>query len=93
MLGINEKVHESINGEIRRMSGTTLEDFSVARKVALLRDVSGLVIHDEGDEVAPIAEGRLIAEHWQASFLPTVGFGHRLQDKSVNEAILDFIQK
>lgn len=92
VIGVNEKVLENIHREIERLSGMPVVEYSVAKKAALLTDVQGLVLHDRDDEVAPVAEGRLIAESWNARYLETEGLGHRMQDKAVVKAILEFIQ-
>jgi hypothetical protein len=39
-----------------------------------------------------VAEGRTVAASWNARFLETEGLGHRMQDKSVVQAVLEFIE-
>ncbi len=90
--GLTDTVEKAIGNEIKRRTGQSIEAFSVVERVKLLHDVTGMVIHDTDDDVAPVAEGEAIANAWNATFLQTSGFGHRLQDNSVNEAILAFLR-
>lgn len=92
ILGVNDTVLAGIDREIERRSGMPIAAYSVAKRAALLTDVKGFVLHDSGDEVAPVAEGRLVAESWNAQYLETEGLGHRMQDKSVVQAVLQFIR-
>lgn len=89
--GANETVLARVEREIERRSGMPIEEYSVAKKAALLRDVQGLVLHDRDDDVAPVAEGRLIAESWNARYLETEGLGHRMQHETVVQAIVEFL--
>jgi pimeloyl-ACP methyl ester carboxylesterase len=90
LLGANDSLINAIYKEVEKKSGIPIEAYSVTQKVAMLQNVQGLVVHDEDDAVAPVAEGRLVAEAWHATFLKTTGLGHRLQDASVVEAVVDF---
>ena len=92
MLGVNETVLRCIHREIERRSGMPIGEYSVVKKAALLKDVQGLVLHDRDDEVAPVEEGRWVAESWNAQYVETEGLGHRMQDKSVVQAVISFIQ-
>jgi pimeloyl-ACP methyl ester carboxylesterase len=69
-----------------------ISEYSVAKKAALLRDVEGLVLHDRDDDVAPLTEGRAIAEFWNARLVETEGLGHRMQHETVVQAIVEFIK-
>ena len=90
LLGLSEGVIQAIFKEIEKRSGMPIEHYSVLQKAASLKSVRALIIHDADDEVAPVMEGRLIADAWEATYLQTSGFGHRLQDKSVVKAVVDF---
>ncbi|MFN0036354.1 MAG: alpha/beta fold hydrolase [Saprospiraceae bacterium] len=90
-LGANESVVQALFRHIERRSGTKVEEYSVRKKAAELADVQGLVIHDLDDDVAPVAEGRAIAESWGCRFLQTEGFGHRMQDKAVVQEVTRFL--
>jgi len=91
VLGVNPGVITAIYKEIEKRSGAPIEAYSVAQKTLQLLGVKGLVVHDTNDDVAPVAEGRMVAKTWGASFFQTEGFGHRLQDKSVVTAVVDFV--
>jgi len=91
LLGANKAVLEALYHHIERKSGRPMDEYSVQKKAATLQDVRGLVIHDAQDEVAPVAEGAVIAQAWQAQYLQTEGFGHRLQDKKVIDEVLTFL--
>lgn len=91
ILGLNSRVKEYINRSIERRSGLRIEAYSVVQKAGQLRDVQGLVLHDRHDDVAPVEEGRQIAEAWQARFVETTGLGHRMQDKTVIASVLQFL--
>ncbi len=91
LLAVNDTVMQGIHREIERRSGMSINEYSVQKKVALLSGVQGLVLHDRDDDVAPIAEGRAIAESWGCQFVETTGLGHRMQDKSVVEAVTAFL--
>ncbi len=89
--GASEAVIASVEHEIERRSGMHISEYSVAKKAASLHDVEGLVLHDRDDDVAPVAEGRAIAESWNTRYLETEGLGHRMQDKTVVEAVIEFL--
>lgn len=92
IIGANEKVLEYVDREVERRSGMPMDDFSVTRQVKLLTDVQGLVLHDRDDSVAPVAEGRLVAELWPgARYSETTGLGHRMQHASVVKMVKDFL--
>lgn len=92
LLGANKAVLQALYRHIERKSGRPMEEYSVQKRAATLQDVRGLVIHDTQDEVAPVAEGAAIAASWQAKYVQTEGFGHRLQDKKVIEQVLAFLE-
>lgn len=92
-IGASEEVLRQVDLAIERNDGIAIEAYSVAHQVTLLSDVQGLVMHDRDDNVAPVEEGRLIAEQWAARWIETVGLGHRMQDKSVVQAIRDFLSE
>lgn len=93
MMGANQRVERAVFREIEKLSGTSINAYSVAGKAAMLTNVRGLVIHDTGDATVPVDEGRRIAASWGVPFMETTGLGHRLQDKSVVEAVVRFFQE
>lgn len=92
ILGVNDAVLNHIHREIERRSGLPIEAYSVTKKAAELGDVSGLVLHDRNDDVAPVEEGRSVAASWKVPFVETQGLGHRMQDGEVVQTVLRFIQ-
>ena len=92
ILGVGDTVLGGIAREIERRSGVPVEEYSIAKKAALLTDIEGFVLHDRDDEVAPVAEGRRIAESWQARYLETKGLGHRMQDPAVVREVVKFLR-
>lgn len=92
MLQANAQAMQALYREIERRTGLPLTHYSVRLKAAMLTQVEGLVMHDRDDEVAPVAEGRAIAETWGCAYMETNGLGHRMQDKVVVEAVMRFLQ-
>lgn len=93
VLGANDRAVQAIFREIEKRSKMPIDAYSVAAKATELKDLDGLVIHDALDEVAPVSEGRRVAECWGARFLETKGLGHRLQDQSVVRAVINFFRE
>ncbi|MCA0238476.1 MAG: alpha/beta fold hydrolase [Bacteroidetes bacterium] len=91
-IGANETVIQRVFHEIERQGGIPIHEYSVAQKITLLSDVQGLVMHDEHDDVAPVEEGRLLAERWGAAYIETQEHGHRMQHSSVVRAVRDFLE-
>lgn len=91
MLGANATVLKALFRHIEKRSGLPVEEYSVRKKAAELPDVEGFVLHDLHDEVAPVAEGRAIAESWGCRYWQTEGLGHRMQDKSVVREVMRFL--
>ena len=92
VLNVNQTVIQGVFREIERLSGQPIVEYSVQKKAGLLTDIEGFVLHDRDDAVAPIAEGRAVAESWGCQFLETKGLGHRMQDKSVVQAVMAFLK-
>lgn len=92
LIGAKELVVKAIFRHIEKRSGMSIDEFSVQQKVRLLQDVTGFVLHDAADEVAPVTEGRDIAASWTCQYLETQGLGHKMQDKQVVRAVLDFLK-
>ncbi|MBC7776201.1 MAG: alpha/beta fold hydrolase [Phycisphaerae bacterium] len=91
ILGANESVLQALFRHIERRSGLSVEEYSVRKKAAELKEIEGFVLHDLNDEVAPVSEGLAIAESWECRFLQTEGFGHRMQDKAVVQEVIKFL--
>ena len=83
LLGLRSALQRSTEKSLEQVLGHPLDYFSAHR---LIRKISipGLIIHDEKDSVAPVAEARLIHENWPvAKLYITHGIGHSLQAEEV----------
>ncbi|GAA4049269.1 alpha/beta hydrolase [Hymenobacter glaciei] len=81
-------------GHIERSTGRSAESFAVAAAGPGTGARQVLVLHDEGDEIIPFAEGQQIAAEWpQARLHATHGLGHNriLRDAGVIAEAIDFI--
>ena len=79
---------------IERSTGRAADSFAVAAAGPGTGAEQVLVLHDEGDEIIPFAEGRQIAAAWPAARLhATRGLGHNriLRDAGVIAEAVDFI--
>lgn len=92
LLKLNETILSGMKNEVFRRTGRTVEEFSNSLAAAQIHDVQALFLHDVGDDVVPIDDGRANAAAWAGSRLvETVGLGHKMQHRSVVEAVLNFI--
>jgi pimeloyl-ACP methyl ester carboxylesterase len=92
VLGANEKVVSGMYKHIEKRSGFHIDTFSVRVQVSSLKQIKGLVMHDRDDDVAPVNEGREIAANWASEYVETEGLGHKLQDKSVVQQVMQFLK-
>lgn len=80
-----------VNSERRlRFNWTDLDVCAVASRMS----APLLVVHDEGDDIVPFAEGAAIAASWPgAQLLTTTGLGHRgiLRDPAIVAAVVRFV--
>ncbi len=95
MLGIaNKKVRQAMDDIIFSISGKQTEWFSVRRAMQNIR-ASVLWIHDEQDEVTPLADALKVKEDApkHIRFLITNGLGHQkiYRDQQVKNEILRFL--
>ena len=82
-------------GHIERTTGRPADSFAVAAAGPGTGAERVLVLHDEGDEIIPFAEGQHIAAAWPGARLhATRGLGHNriLRDSEVIAAAIDFIR-
>ena len=95
MLGIaNKKVRQAMDDIIFSISGKQTEWFSVRRAMQNIR-ASVLWIHDEEDEITPLADALKVKEASpkHIRFLITKGLGHQkiYRDAKVKNEILSFL--
>jgi pimeloyl-ACP methyl ester carboxylesterase len=91
MLGFNERVMLHLDREFETRFGNSMEVFSIKEYVKML-EISGLIIHDRKDPIAPY-EDMLEAHHnWPASkMITTEGLGHSMGGEAVIGFILSFL--
>jgi pimeloyl-ACP methyl ester carboxylesterase len=94
ILDLEPPAMDAVVREIERLSGLTMDDFSIVARARLLRGrVAGLVVHDRDDVVAPLEDGRAIAEAWAADLVETAGLGHSMQGREVADAVITFLRR
>ena len=79
---------------VQQATGRTADSFAAAVAGPTAGTEKLLVVHDEGDEIIPIAEGRQIAAAWPgATLLATRGLGHNriLRDAGVISTVVNFL--
>lgn len=95
MLGIkNKTVQKEMNNIIFEISGKETSWFSIRRAVKNI-NANILWIHDENDDVTPLADALKVKEdnHPHINFVITKGLGHRriYHDAGVKKLIADFM--
>jgi pimeloyl-ACP methyl ester carboxylesterase len=72
--------------------GHEVDYFTISKLVNRL-PFTGLVIHDEEDDICPYEGAKEIHKNWEgAQFFSTKGLGHSLQGRSVYKTILNFLK-
>jgi pimeloyl-ACP methyl ester carboxylesterase len=95
MLGIhNKNIRQSMDDIIFRLSGKKTEWFSIRRAIKNIQ-ASVLWVHDEDDQVTPLADALRVKEEAlsHVEFLITKGLGHQkiYRDAAVKKHIIDFL--
>jgi pimeloyl-ACP methyl ester carboxylesterase len=103
MLGFGERTRTRMVRIGERRSGVGLANLALPARLADGGDrvnraglPPALLVHDAGDEVVPIAVGRLLAKSWPgARIVETSGLGHNkiLRDEAVIAAVAEFIEQ
>jgi pimeloyl-ACP methyl ester carboxylesterase len=94
MLSLKEPAKASLRRRFEKRFGRTARDISVAAAAPHVR-VPVLVVHDEDDNVAPIAQGLAVAAALPGAQLwRTQGFGHSgaLRDPETIERVVAFLK-
>ena len=94
MLGLKEPALTNLRARFRLRFGRTASDVSVAAAAPSVR-IPVLVVHDEDDNVAPIAQGAALATAIPGAVLwRTQGFGHSgaLRDAATIQRVVDFLR-
>jgi predicted alpha/beta hydrolase family esterase len=94
MLGLNAKVRD---GVMRELESRFDVQFSTMEPLALAPHSAAkvLVVHDVGDEIIPLEEGRALSAAWkEGQILETTGLGHLrvLKDPAVIRSALHFMK-
>ncbi len=95
MLGLEEPARESLRRRFAARFGRSAKDISVAAAAPSVR-IPVLVVHDDEDSVAPIAQGLALASAIQGAALwRTQGLGHSgaLRDPATIERVVAFIRE
>ncbi len=91
-LGVHEKVKKGIDDQFRRKLDVSYSDISFVNYARNLQ-VPGLIIHDECDDLAPIASAYLMHENWAGSTLITTrDCGHSLTGELVPALVLEYLR-
>lgn len=94
LLKMDETVFSAMKNEAFRRTGRTVEEFSNSHAVIENHDIEALFLHDTDDDVVPISEGRENAAAWPgARYVETVGLGHKMQHRTVVEAVVNFMKE
>lgn len=91
-LKISKRAKRSVDKSILRKFGNPVEYYAI-EEMARKLTTPCLIIHDEQDDTAPVSGAVRIHQNWRNSqLLRTSGFGHSLQDDSVYQAIIAFLE-
>jgi esterase/lipase len=92
IVGANDRVKYGIDYQFQRKLDRSFADINFKEFVKGLK-VPGLVIHDEEDDVAPIAGARSMHQNWENSRLATTkGCGHSLTGPLVPAIVIEYIR-
>jgi pimeloyl-ACP methyl ester carboxylesterase len=95
MLGFGERIRTRMTRNALRRTGHALEEFVLPERTAARTDLpEALIVHDRGDSMVHIANGRKLAAAWRdAHLVETSGLGHSriLRDDAVVERVASFI--
>jgi pimeloyl-ACP methyl ester carboxylesterase len=94
MLSLREPARASLRRLFEKRFGRSAKDISVAAAAPSVR-IPVMVVHDDDDNVAPIAQGLAVAAALpQAALVRTRGFGHSgaLRDPAIIERVVEFLR-
>ena len=94
MLGLKPRALAKLRERFARRFGRHARDISIAAAAPHVR-IPVLVVHDEDDNVAPMAQGAAMAESIPGAVLwRTRGFGHSgaLRDPATIQRVIDFLK-
>jgi pimeloyl-ACP methyl ester carboxylesterase len=94
MLGLQAPAKESLERRFQKRFGRTAKDISVVAAAPHVK-IPVLVVHDDDDNVAPIAQGLAVAAALPGATLwRTQGFGHSgaLRDPATIKRVVEFLR-
>ncbi len=92
ILGLSDSFMKATQNYFKERYGYTFSEFSMVKFGEQIQ-IPSLVIHDKYDKVVPYEEAILIDKSLkQSQLIITEGAGHSLYTKSVDNAILNFLQ-
>jgi pimeloyl-ACP methyl ester carboxylesterase len=94
MLGLKPAALANLRARFRMKFGRTAKSVSIAAAAPSVR-IPMLVVHDEDDNVAPIAQGAALAEAIPGAVMwRTRGFGHSgaLRDPATIQRVIEFLK-
>lgn len=93
IMGFNDLVIFLLEQYLEKKYQLKVTDFD-GERLGMKLDITGLIIHDEEDDVVSINEAEKIKKGWQkAQFLKTKGLGHSMHDDSLYQKIAQFIRQ
>ncbi len=76
-LGIPAKVGQALTKKLEQIHGDLWNNYSNEMLLKRLKNISGIVIHDQGDKEIVFDEGLAVAKAWNGcQFMKTTGLGH-----------------
>lgn len=92
MVGASPRVKDGIERQFVRHHAIDFATIDFTRFVKSLR-IPGLIIHDENDDVAPLAGAEMMLRNWAgAEIVTTRGRGHSLTGSVVPAIILEYLE-
>lgn len=91
LLGLNNRVVQLMDRYFLHRFNINVKEFS-GTKLAANLSISGIVSHDNEDDVVLFSESKKIALGWKnATFIETKGLGHSMHDKTLYQQIEKFL--
>jgi pimeloyl-ACP methyl ester carboxylesterase len=93
ILGVSGRVMQRLNEAAQQRYGFPLPAFFMPPLAASIQ-VSGLIIHDQNDELAPLTEAQAVHQAWTGSrLMVSRGLGHSTQGPEVWLWVTAFLQE
>lgn len=90
IVGLNSVVHAGIEREFKQNHGFRFADLSFSEMAKDL-EMPGLIIHDEGDDLAPLEGAKRIHQSWKNSqIMITQGRTHSVLGEDIPEIVADY---